>query len=243
MSLVKLEGRYKSLKRQGQNSSENYGSIVAQVDGSRIQSKGLRDSMKNFVGVFVMAAAMLVPVSSVQALEITPSTGIPGSQFTGSVNNTPGALAEAATACACVLGTEQYKQNAGGSEEGPLAGSYTTTFNGDVSGGSIVWNGGAYLTGQTFLFVKDGNQSPAWYLFDLDELGWNGQDTSISVVSGRATDRSRTSRSLADSPQCLSPQRSRSLELACSVSRRFAVAWPKTVGPTRRTVVSVIPKP
>jgi hypothetical protein len=135
--------------------------------------------MKNFVGVCVLAAAaLLMPVSSVQALEISPSTGIPGSQFTGSINNTPGALAEAATACACVLGTEQYKQNAGGSEEGPLAGSYTTTFNGDLSGGSIVWNGpGLAVTGQTFLFVKDGNHSPAWYLFDLDELGWNGTDT------------------------------------------------------------------
>jgi hypothetical protein len=135
--------------------------------------------MKNFVGVCVLAAAaLLMPVSSVQALEISPSTGIPGSQFTGSINNTPGALAEAATACACVLGTEQYKQNAGGSEEGSLAGSYTTTFNGDLSGGSIVWNGpGLAVTGQTFLFVKDGNHSPAWYLFDLDELGWNGTDT------------------------------------------------------------------
>ena len=40
-----------------------------------------------------------------------------------------------------------------------------------------MWTGGAYLAGQMFLFVKDGNQNPAWYLFDLDELGWNGQDT------------------------------------------------------------------
>ena len=133
--------------------------------------------MKNFVGVCLLAAALLVPASS-QALEITPSSGVFGdSRWTGSQTGTPFALAEAAVNCACVLGTEEYKQNAGGGEEGPLAGSYTTTFNGDLSGGSIVWNGGAYLAGQTFLFVKDGNNSPAWYLFDLDELGWDGQDT------------------------------------------------------------------
>jgi hypothetical protein len=133
--------------------------------------------MKNFVGVSLLAAALLVPVSSVEALEITPTTGIPGSQFTGFETGTPFALAEAAVNCGCVLGTEQYKQNAGGSEEKPLAGSYQTTFNGDLSGGSIAFTGGAYLAGQMFLFVKDGNHNPAWYLFDLDELGWNGQET------------------------------------------------------------------
>ena len=89
----------------------------------------------------------------------------------------PQALAEAAVNCACVLGTEQYKQNAGGGEEKPLAGSYQTTFNGELSGGSIAFTGGAYLAGQMFLFVKDGNHNPAWYLFDLDELGWDGQST------------------------------------------------------------------
>ncbi len=133
--------------------------------------------MKNFVGVSLLAAALLVPVSSVQALEIYPGVGLPGSEWSGSQTGTPQALAEAATACGCVLGTEQYKQNAGGGEEKPLAGSYQTNFNGDLSGGSITWTGGAYLDGQTFLFVKDGNHSPAWYLFDLDELGWNGTDT------------------------------------------------------------------
>ena len=133
--------------------------------------------MKNFVGVSLLAAALLVPVSGVEALEITPAT-IP--QWSGDINNTPGALAEAAAECGCILGTEQYKSNAGGGEEKPLAGSYQTTFlntASDPSGANIVWTGGAYLTGQMYLFVKDGNQSPAWYLFDLTALDWNGQET------------------------------------------------------------------
>src|SRR5688572_7105334 len=137
--------------------------------------------MKNFVGVSLLAAALLVPVSNVEALEITPSTGVLDvTRFVGVQNSTPGALAEAAIECGCVLGTEQYKQNVGGGEEKPLAGSYQTTFSNtpsDPSAAQIVWTGGAYLTGQMYLFVKDGNQNPAWYLFDLDALGWDGQDT------------------------------------------------------------------
>lgn len=133
--------------------------------------------MKHFVGVSLLAAAMLVPVSNVEALEINPTTT---PQWTGDENSNVGALAEAAAAIGGSLGTEQYKQNVGGSEEGPLAGSYQTTFSNtanDPSNASIVWTGGAFLTGQTYLFVKDGNQSPAWYLFDLTALEWDGQET------------------------------------------------------------------
>ena len=135
--------------------------------------------MKNFVGVSLLAAALLVPVSNVEALEITPAST---PQWTGTETGTPFALAEAADECGCVLGTEQYKQNVGGGEEGPLAGSYQTTFSNtpsDPSAASIVWTGGAFLAGQVYLFVKDGNQNPAWYLFDLGEggLDWDGQET------------------------------------------------------------------
>ena len=133
--------------------------------------------MKNFVGVSLLAAALLVSVSNVEALPITPSST---PQWTGDENSNGGALAEAAAECGCVLGTEQYKQNVGGGEEGPLASSYQTTFlnsPSDPSGANIAFTGGLSLTGQVYLFVKDGNQSPAWYLFDLGAMNWDGHET------------------------------------------------------------------
>jgi hypothetical protein len=132
--------------------------------------------MKNLVRVCLLAVALLVPVSNVQALEITPATD----NWTGFINNTPGAHLEAILTCGCLLGTEQYKQNVGGSEEKPLAGSYETTFSNtpsDPSAAEIVWTGGSFLTGQMYLFVKDGNNYPAWYLFDLTALEWDGRET------------------------------------------------------------------
>jgi len=138
--------------------------------------------MKNFVRVSLMAAALLLPVSVAQALDITPSSGTLGvTRFQGLINSTPGAIAEANGLCGNCLVTEQYKQNAGGSEEGPLGGSYSTVFTntpGDPSGAIITYAGGNIVS-NAFLFVKDGNQNPAWYLFNLTATGlnWNGTDT------------------------------------------------------------------
>ena len=71
-----------------------------------------------------------------------------------------------------------YKQNAGGSEEGWLGSSYTTSFNSDASGATITYNGsGSALTlGPKYLLVKDGNHTPYAYLFDLTSA-WNGTET------------------------------------------------------------------
>ena len=137
--------------------------------------------MKNFVRVSLLAVAVLLPVSSVEALDITPTSGTLGvSRFTGIINNTPGAIAEANLLCGNCLVTEQYKQNVGGGEEGPLAGSYSTVFlntPGDPSGATITYTGGNIVSAPAYLFVKDGNQTPAWYLFNLTTLTWNGTDT------------------------------------------------------------------
>lgn len=134
--------------------------------------------MNNLVRVSLMAAALLLPVSVAQALDITPATT---SKWTGVVNSTPGAIAEANALCGNCLVTEQYKQNVGGSEEKPLAGSYSTTFLNsalDPSGATIEYTGGNIVT-NAYLFVKDGNQTPAWYLFNLTSTGlnWNGTET------------------------------------------------------------------
>jgi hypothetical protein len=63
---------------------------------------------------------------------------------------------------------------------GPLAGSYNGSFTADS--GLISWTG----TGQddiirpdAYLLVKDGNHEPAWYLFNMTALGWDGSSDDI----------------------------------------------------------------
>jgi hypothetical protein len=75
---------------------------------------------------------------------------------------------------------ELYKSNVGGAEEGPLAGSYDTDFSNtpsDPSDADIEYTGGEIVGPEAYLLVKDGAQIPAWYFFNLTDLGWNGTDT------------------------------------------------------------------
>jgi len=72
-----------------------------------------------------------------------------------------------------------YKRNVGGVEEGPLAGSYQTTYldpPSDPSGATIEYMGGDIVGDPAFLLVKDGRQEPGWYLYCLTLLGWNGKE-------------------------------------------------------------------
>lgn len=68
-------------------------------------------------------------------------------------------------------------------EEGPFAANYTTVFSDtalDPMDALITYVGGSFINCPTcFLIVKDGNQSPAQYLFDLGS--WNGTE-SISMT-------------------------------------------------------------
>jgi hypothetical protein len=77
---------------------------------------------------------------------------------------------------------ELYKQDVDDPEAPlPFAGSYTTTFSNDSDDPEdalIHYDGGASIGGECiFLLVKDGNQSPAWYLFDISD--WNGTDDLV----------------------------------------------------------------
>lgn len=76
---------------------------------------------------------------------------------------------------------ELYKQNTGeDSDSGILEGSYETLFldtPSDPSGATITYMGGNIIGDKKFLLVKDGNNSPAWYLFNLTNLGWDGMET------------------------------------------------------------------
>lgn len=74
-----------------------------------------------------------------------------------------------------------YKANSGTivTEDGTLAAFYTTVFSNtstDPADADITWDGGAsYIACPTcILIVKDGNQEPAQYLFDLGS--WSGQE-------------------------------------------------------------------
>jgi hypothetical protein len=74
-----------------------------------------------------------------------------------------------------------YLQNTGDpSDSGPLSRSYSTTFSPptDPSGATITYGAGSFVGPTAFLLVKDGNQTPAWYLFNLTSLvGWDGKET------------------------------------------------------------------
>lgn len=73
-----------------------------------------------------------------------------------------------------------YKQDQGGSESGNGMGYYTTAFTyesfGDASGATITYDGPLNISCPScFLIVKDGNHTPAQYIFNIST--WNGTDT------------------------------------------------------------------
>jgi hypothetical protein len=79
---------------------------------------------------------------------------------------------------------ELYKNDFGGGDSGPLAGSYNTVYNAleDPTGAIITYTGGLFVGPTAYLLVKDGAADPAWYLFNLTELGWTG--TEILELTG-----------------------------------------------------------
>jgi hypothetical protein len=132
------------------------------------------------VFLLIVFCVLVAFTAQAHALPITPSTD---TLLTG--DQTSQAQINAAIAGYLGSSVELYKQNVGGSEEGVLAGSYVTTFSNTLSDPSdalIDYVGGAYVGPTAFLLVKDGNQNPAWYLFNLTALAWNG--TEDLVLSG-----------------------------------------------------------
>lgn len=73
-------------------------------------------------------------------------------------------------------------------ESGNAAAYYTTLFisdpnnvSGDQIGATITWDGGMFIScGDCYLIVKNGNQAPVSYVFDISSGSsnpWNGTDT------------------------------------------------------------------
>jgi hypothetical protein len=125
----------------------------------------------------VKKAAVLAVLSAVTlevaALSITPSSSL--YVTSGNQTGVPKILEQIAKE-GYVLGTSQYKKDYdNGAESGDLKNSYSTSFNSSVSGGSVTWDGPGIITGAQYFLVKDGNHSPAWYLFDIS--GWDGKES------------------------------------------------------------------
>jgi len=128
--------------------------------------------------VFLCTLALFAAPATALPITITPE----GSSYTGDETGMPKIYAEIAAQGVTLSGL-LYMSNVDGGEEGALAGSYQTTYSNtpsDPSDARITYTGGAYIGGEdVWLLVKDGNQKPAWYLFDLDKLGWDGREDLI----------------------------------------------------------------
>src|SRR5262245_28325255 len=133
--------------------------------------------MRIFSELVAVAAVAGVLAFNAHALTITPAT-------LAAATGNQTSQAEINAAIAPIIGSASllYKQNVGGLEEGSLAGSYTTTFSNtpaDPSDALISYvDGQGYVGAPAWLLVKDGDQKPAWYLFNLTGL-WNGTDDLV----------------------------------------------------------------
>ena len=71
-----------------------------------------------------------------------------------------------------------YKSDVGGGDSGPYANAYDTSYSNtptDPSDALIKYLGGFYMDCSVcYLLIKDGNQKPAQYLFDIS--GWAGNE-------------------------------------------------------------------
>jgi|MudIll2142460700_1097286.scaffolds.fasta_scaffold32198_4 hypothetical protein len=131
-------------------------------------------------------------MSSAGAVIITPSTEV---QWAGTLPKNP---AEGDSISGShgtfTLPELLYKQDVGaGSDVGPYAGAYTTTFSNsptDPQDAELSWDRGDFISGNPlYLVVKDGNHDPIWYIFDLlsltnvegasvsDPWKWDGMET------------------------------------------------------------------
>lgn len=128
--------------------------------------------------VLAALAALVLTAVPAQALVISPSDGVLNvTRWEG--NQTSQSQIDAIIGPILGSSVELYKNDVGEGETGALAGSYDTTFvpATDPSGATIVYTGGLAVGPTAYMLVKDGASTPAWYLFNLTALGWNGTDT------------------------------------------------------------------
>jgi hypothetical protein len=135
--------------------------------------------MKTLMKSLAISGLSLALASQALALAITPAW-VP--QWSGPETSQATIDAVIAAILAPSSSVELYKQNVGdATDSGSLAGSYTTTFTNepdDPADALIDYIGGPFLSSASkFLLVKDGNNDPGWYLFDISV--WNGTDDLV----------------------------------------------------------------
>ena len=118
----------------------------------------------------------LIPTVSNAALMIDP---LYTPQWTTDVISNLNASDVAALVGTSTMLEEYYKENVGdGFDTGPFAAYYETTFSNtptDPSSALIDWISGDFIDcPECYLLVKDGNQSPAQYVFGIDD--WDGME-------------------------------------------------------------------
>jgi len=133
---------------------------------------------------YVLFASMMVMAlcSAAYAESITPAG--PGLLTTGIETGNPAIQGEIEAFLGIDFEIQNYLYKSevdGGNESGDFGAYYSTIYSNsetEPSEATITWDGldPNFITGAEFLLVKDGNQSPAWYLFSLSEFGWNGMD-------------------------------------------------------------------
>lgn len=132
-----------------------------------------------------LAAALLVFAAQAQALLLRPAD----TTCTSNINSNFNEAQVEAWVLSCfgrtvdlgLLYKAEVNEDGPPFESGPFAGSYQTTFFNtltDPSDALIDYISGlAIVCPECFLVVKDGNQTPAQYLFDIGS--WNGTDDLI----------------------------------------------------------------
>jgi len=139
-------------------------------------------NLKGFKNL-ILASGLLIFAGSANALLIDPADTTADCSGPGTGNdanwiaeycNDPGQMGGL---------NDIYKANVDdGNEEGDLLGSYDTMFTNTAMEpenaliNHVVGTSSVDMTENAWLLVKDGNQEPGRYAFDLNDLGWNGTD-------------------------------------------------------------------
>ncbi len=79
---------------------------------------------------------------------------------------------------------EQYKDNAPGqnpqNEVGPFAPYYSTVYSSGNENSTTTWDGPNFIScGECYFLVKDGNNTPNQYVFNLNN--WDGKETIHTI--------------------------------------------------------------
>jgi hypothetical protein len=134
----------------------------------------------NLIALLIAGAGTMLAAPAYAALQLTPADAT----YTTNTNSNLTTAAQIETAFGLPAGSLTgfmlyYKSDVGGSDSGPYAGSYSTSFDNtplDPEDATIIFTSAPAIScPMCFLIVKDGNQEPAQYYFNLNN--WNGTET------------------------------------------------------------------